>query len=468
MKIKQKKIYRYIPNKYDLNSIDINNEINQIYENIELMEKNSNINYPPNMTKSINSLGQKKTKTTFYTGTGGNIYIYWKQYLFYNKEKKYLDKFYESLKTNLSIIEEEIGEEESTNSFFMGNSGIYMFYCIYALEIRSEEIFEKFFNKLIQLKKISEYKNAELELLYGTSGYLYALLFLKKYLLKESINGVVKDSNIKNLEKTIIDIFNILLNYGIKSMKIYGWNKCMLYPFPLNSTRKPTFYLGAAHGLIGVLYMLLSTIKLFPELLKHQIIHDSNITVIETIGNLLLENIKYIQTLQIKSTGNFPSDIEGKDPGDKVHFCHGCIGAIHLFLLAEEFFPKNGFKETALLSNNCLWERGLLYKGNGLCHGLSGTIYALIKLYKYTKDELYLKEAIGICHGTYDPEIQNLVKQYKDPQRLRIGIPDTPYSLMEGEGGCLVMYYDLVKVILDKDNKDKDNLWGMFPGYEIF
>ena len=464
MKKKSSKRLRYIPNNYNLNSIDINAEMKEIYSNIELCEKNSSVYYPPNMSKSINSLSKEKTKPTFYTGTGGNIYIYWKQYLFYDKKKEYLDKFYLSLKTNLSI-REEIGEEESTNSFFMGDSGIYMFYCIYALEIKNEELFDKFFDKLIKLKTISENKYAEVELLYGTSGYLYSLLFLKKYLIKNSVNGIVKSIHTKNLDNSIKDIFNILLNVGIKSMIKYKWDNSLLYPFPMSGRKEPKFYLGAAHGLIGALYMLLSTIKFFPELSKQQVKINSNNISIE---NLLINNIKYIQTLQIKSTGNFPSDVEGNDSGDKVHFCHGCIGAVHLFLLAEELYPKNDFKQTALKCNNCLWERGLLYKGNGVCHGMSGVIYGLIKLYKFTKDELYLKEAVGICHGTFDPEVQKLVKQYEDPQRYSVGIPDTPYSLMEGEGGCLVMYYDLIKIILNKDNKDKDDIWGIFPGYEIF
>ena len=464
MKKKSSKRLRYIPNNYNLNSIDINAEMKEIYSNIELCEKNSSVYYPPNMSKSINSLGKEKTKPTFYTGTGGNIYIYWKQYLFYDKKKEYLDKFYLSLKTNLSI-REEIGEEESTNSFFMGDSGIYMFYCIYALEIKNEELFDKFFDKLIKLKTISENKYAEVELLYGTSGYLYSLLYLKKYLIKNSVNGIVKSIHTKNLDNSIKDIFNILLNVGIKSMIKYKWDNSLLYPFPMSGRKEPKFYLGAAHGLIGALYMLLSTIKFFPELSKQQVKINSNNISIE---NLLINNIKYIQTLQIKSTGNFPSDVEGNDSGDKVHFCHGCIGAVHLFLLAEELYPKNDFKQTALKCNNCLWERGLLYKGNGVCHGMSGVIYGLIKLYKFTKDELYLKEAVGICHGTFDPEVQKLVKQYEDPQRYSVGIPDTPYSLMEGEGGCLVMYYDLIKIILNKDNKDKDDIWGIFPGYEIF
>ena len=99
---------------------------------------------------------------------------------------------------------------------------------------------------------------------------------------------------------------------------------------------------------------------------------------------------------------------------------------------------------------------------------MSGVIYGLIKLYKETKNELYLKEAVGICFGTFDPEIQALVKKYEDPQRKCIGIPDTPYSLMEGEGGCLVMYYDLVKVVLNRTKLEKNSIWGIFPGYEIF
>ena len=445
------KIKRFIINKYDLNRIDINFGLQQIYQLINITENNSKRNYPPTMSKSINSLGEKEYDTSFYTGTGGNIYIYWKQYLFHDRKKEYLDKFYQALTTNLNISK---SQKDETNSFFMGKSGIYMFFCIYAIEIKNKEIFEKYFTQLIELKSFSEKINAELELLYGTTGYLYSLLFLKKYFLAiQQTTGVNNKFTIDVnpiLDNTILEIFQLLLNSGIIYMNRYGWNKSLLFPFPVHS-KHSTFYLGAAHGLIGPIYMLLSTIKIFNVLFNQEISYNSK-TI--KISQLLLENIKYIQSLQIKSTGNFPSDLEGRDRGDCVHFCHGCIGAIPLFLLAEELYPNNNFKETAFLSNKCLWERGLLYKGNGVCHGMSGVIYALIKLYKFTKNEFYLKEAIGICQGTFDPAVQKLVKGYKDPQRLCRGIPDTPYSLMEGEGGCLVMYYDLVKVILNKDKGD--------------
>ena len=462
--MKRSRIKRFINNQYDINKIDINADLQKIMNQIAIAEKNSDKSFPPNMSKSINSLGEKEYDTSFYVGTGGNIYIYWKQYLFYDKKKEYLDKFYTSLKTNLSIAK---NVKDSTNSFFMGKSGIYMFYCIYALEIKNKEIFEEYYKQLIDLKVISEKKNAEVELLYGTTGYLYSLLFLKKYIMslkKNDIDTIIGKDMSKNLDDNIIYIFNILLNSGIYHLKNYEWNKCLLFPFPVKSKRSQ-LYLGAAHGLIGAIYMLLSTIKFFPYLSTKEIIFKSEKL---TISQLLLKNIKYIQSLQIESTGNFPSDVTGEDKGECVHFCHGCIGAIHLFLLAEEFYPNNNFKQTAILCNKSLWERGLLYKGNGVCHGMSGVTFGLIKLYKETKNELYLKEAIGICHGTFDERVQKLVKEYKDPQRLCVGIPDTPYSLMEGEGGCLVMYYDLVKVILNKENIDKNQFWGLFPGYEIF
>ena len=206
------KIKRFINNQYDINKIDINTNLQKIINQIKILEKNSDKNYPPNMSKSINSKGDKEYDTSFYVGTGGNIYIYWKQYLFYDKKKEFLDKFYTSLKTNLSIAE---NQNDSTNSFFMGKSGIYMFYCIYALEIKDKNTFGKYFNKLIELRIFSEKKNAEVELLYGTTGYLYALLFLKKYLMSfksEEVNNIIGKDISKILDDNILHIFDILID----------------------------------------------------------------------------------------------------------------------------------------------------------------------------------------------------------------------------------------------------------------
>ena len=244
-------------------------------------------------------------------------------------------------------------------------------------------------------------------------------------------------------------------------MHQYKWKKCLVYPFPLND-ECPDLYLGAAHGLIGIMYILLCTIKIYPNILNSDY-KQNNLLMKNNLQKLIIENLNYIQSLQIKATGNFPDDVKGEDSGDKVHFCHGCVGAVHLFLLAGELFQNYDYEAVALKCNQCLWENGLLYKGNGICHGMAGTCYPLMKLYKFTKNELYLKEAIGVAYATFDPKIQSLVSEFSDPQRKVKGTPDHPYSLMEGNGGLLIMYYDLINLI----DGDKDCMTKVLPGYEI-
>ena len=460
--MKAKKI-RYIENKYDAYNIDINNYKNKILEEISVKEKLFDSKYPPTTNKKIDSLGQQKYDISFYTGTGGNIYLYWRQYLFYKKSPIFLKKFNDALQTNLNILKSN-KKNIYTNSFFMGDSGIYLFCCIYGIETKKNKFFIEYFNKLIDLKNLGKKIELDLELLYGIAGYLYSLLFLKKYLISKK-NEISFNKEEKKLDENIKDLFFELINKGIKYQIDYEWNKCLLYPFPLDD-ESPELYLGAAHGLIGVIYLLLCTIRLYPNFLNYE---DKNTTPIikknyGDLKNLFLINLNYIKSLQIENTGNFPDDVGGRDSGEKVHFCHGCIGAVHLYLLAEELFPSNDFKNVAIKCHKCLWERGLLLKGNGVCHGMSGIAFALMKLYQFTKEELYIKEALAVAYATFDPNIQNLVSKYEDRQRKAIGKPDTPYSLMEGDGGLLIMYYDLISLI----NGDNDCMTKVFPGYEIY
>ena len=454
----RKTVKRYIQNPYDLNKIDIDKVKKDILKEIEIKENMFDSQYPPDTNKEIDSIGNQEYNYTFYTGSGGNIYLYWRQYLFHKKSPKYLNKFKIALETNLKVLNES-EKILDINSFFMGDSGIYLFCCIFGIETKNDQYFKEYLNKLINLKKLGDKNELELELLYGIAGYLYSLLFLKKYLVSIKQSKSFENEE-KILDNTIIDIFRDLIKKGINCMKKNNWNECLLYPFPINSDDSYC-YLGAAHGLIGVIYMLLCTIKFYPTLLS-----DKKIEIDKKFGNLetfLLKNLNYIKSKQINN-GNFPDDVKGEDYDDKVHFCHGCVGAVHLFLLAEELFPNNDFDKVAKNCNRCLWERGILYKGNGVCHGMSGTCYALMKLYINSNDNLYLKEAACIASATFDKKIQSLVSDYCDPQRKRRGIPDTPFSLMEGDGGLLIMYYDLIALI----EKDKDIMTKVLPGYEIF
>lgn len=40
-----------------------------------------------------------------------------------------------------------------------------------------------------------------------------------------------------------------------------------------------------------------------------------------------------------------------------------------------------------------IWNRGILKKGFGICHGITGNAYAFISLYKHSQNPLDLKKA---------------------------------------------------------------------------
>ena len=95
---------RFIENIYDLNGINIKDYRSLILKQIEKLELEFDSKNPPKTNKVINSLGKEENDITFYTGTGGNIYLYRRQYLFYNKNKEYFKKFALVLQTNLAIL----------------------------------------------------------------------------------------------------------------------------------------------------------------------------------------------------------------------------------------------------------------------------------------------------------------------------------------------------------------------------
>ena len=80
-----------------------------------------------------------------------------------------------------------------------------------------------------------------------------------------------------------------------------------------------------------------------------------------------------------------------------VHWCHGAPGWIPLFchqLIRNRTFtiPNKDAKlsgiEIAKHLGECVWRRGLLKKGVGLCHGIGGNGLALYSLYRATSDEI--------------------------------------------------------------------------------
>lgn len=52
------------------------------------------------------------------------------------------------------------------------------------------------------------------------------------------------------------------------------------------------------------------------------------------------------------------------------------------YLCITQVFKDAKYLQHAKRAADCVWERGLLQKGYGLCHGSAGNGYALLYLYQ--------------------------------------------------------------------------------------
>lgn len=152
--------------------------------------------------------------------------------------------------------------------------------------------------------------------------------------------------------------------------------------------------------------------------------------------------IDYIATLECDETGikgpggEFPRRMgPTRDKEPLMHWCHGAVGAVFLFTQAEKVLGGDGrYMEVALRAGEAVWRRGLLRKGPGVCHGVSGSAYAFLRLFKETKDEKWLYRAGQFADFMSSNEF---LKESRTP--------DHPHSLFEGWAAAACVYADLLR-----------------------
>jgi len=133
-------------------------------------------------------------------------------------------------------------------------------------------------------------------------------------------------------------------------------------------------------------------------------------------------------------TGNFPSRPQNKN--DRlVQFCHGAPGVIPTLIKAYSYFNQNKYLECAKRSSESIWKYGLLKKGAGLCHGISGNAYSFLLIYKESKDLSFLYRTISFIKLILTKSFFN-----------QLNTPDNPYSLFEGLGGLAYLLNDLINI----------------------
>jgi hypothetical protein len=186
-------------------------------------------------------------------------------------------------------------------------------------------------------------------------------------------------------------------------------------------------YLGAAHGYAGIVFMLLHLPRIAAS-------HE----------RALRGTIDFLLDARLPSE-NFPATADEPDDDRFVQWCHGAPGFVALLCRAASVYRDPRYLELAETSAEIVWERGLLRKGLGLCHGVAGNGYAFLSLYRASNEVVWLHRAIEFglfCAG--------------ETGRSLHGVPEYPLSLYEGLAGTACFLSDLLR---------PEASW--MPGYEL-
>ncbi|KAG2498344.1 hypothetical protein HYH03_003603 [Edaphochlamys debaryana] len=286
------------------------------------------------------------------------------------------------------------------------------------------------------------------EFLYGRAGYLQGAQLL---------NLVIGPGTVA--PEVVEGVATEILESGKEMAGRLRWQRQdtpappLFFMWPQREKGEP--YLGAAHGMMGILFALLHV----PAVVAEE-------------GELLRACLAFVATHELDAPGcpgrggHYPTrmavtaqelaasraapDAEGGGGGKVlVHWCHGAPGAVFLWCKAHEVFGDPAYLAAAERSGEVVWALGLLRKGHGLCHGTSGNAYALLALHRATGHPHWLARARQFAAHVGSPEGRSVYDQ-----------PDRPLSLFEGRGGALCLLADLLA-------DDGGAAHARFPAFEL-
>lgn len=345
--------------------------------------------------------GQRVEDFSLYAGTLGTAYLLFKSFqVTHNKN---------DLSLCLEIV--KACDSSSTQSrdvtFLCGRAGVCVVGAVAAKHMGDDKLFDYY---LSQFKEIKLSKDHPDELLYGRAGYLWTCLFLNKHFGKETIPATSTGAIVKEIIRN--------------GRKLGKRGECPLM-FEWCGER----YWGAAHGLAGIMHVLM----------EFELTSDE------------LEDVKGTLKYMIKNrfpSGNYPSSEEDKKQDALVHWCHGAPGIALTLVKAAEVFGDKEFLQAAMDAAEVVWNRGLL-KRVGICHGISGNAYVFLALYRLTGIIEYLYRGKAFACFLLDR-----AHMLMSTGEMHGG--DNPFSMFEGVGGMALLFLDMVQ---PKNAR--------FPGYEF-
>ncbi|KAJ8438248.1 hypothetical protein Cgig2_030613 [Carnegiea gigantea] len=343
--------------------------------------------------------GKRVQDCTLYTGALGTAFLLFKAYQVTNN------------KADLALSSEIIkacdyaSRGSSKLTFLCGRSGVCALGAVVAKAVGDERLLDHY---LAEFRKIELSDDLPYELLYGRAGFLWSCLFLNKHIGK----GTISSSTMRGIVTEVIQAGRRL-----------GKARC-----PLMYEWHGKQYWGAAHGLAGIMHILMD-MELKPD---------------------EQEDVKATLRYMIKGrfpSGNYPSS-EGSETDRLVHWCHGAPGVALTLAKAAQVFGDKEFLQAAIDAGEVVWKRGLL-KRVGICHGISGNSYVFLTLHRLTGNALYLYRAKAF--GSF---LEDRALRLINEGVMHGG--DRPFSLFEGVGGMAYLFLDM-----------QDPTQARFPAYEL-
>jgi hypothetical protein len=122
--------------------------------------------------------------------------------------------------------------------------------------------------------------------------------------------------------------------------------------------------------------------------------------------------------------------VAGQAPRMLMQFCHGAPG----FIICLADLPGTALDDLLLAAGEAVWQAGPLKKGSNLCHGTGGNGYAFLKLYRRTRDPVWLERARAFAmHGIRQTESDAAAHG-----QMR-------YSLWTGDPGFAIYLWDCIQ-----------------------
>jgi hypothetical protein len=321
-------------------------------------------------------------------------------------------------------------------TFYCGAGGIYSILTL-AILVNGSSDGKAAIQQLLSLKNQVQSKELPDEILYGRAGYMHSLLLVQAHINKSG-SSELKEA-LPALRSAIDETFDAIIARGC-AFKDKS-SRC-----PMMWSWHDSKYLGGAHGVTGILYMLLQCRWRF----------EASAAKSAELRSLVLSTLDYCLSIRLPS-GNFPSSEKDSEPSDRlVQWCHGAPGLALACLQAHEVLGEKKYVQPAQELGEVIWERGLLRKGIGLCHGIGGNALVFLKLLAATGDAKYLCYASSFARFALESShAAELAEQ-----------PDEPSSLGNGRAGFVCFLAEAMKLTAAKGKSAKQSSV-CFPGMDL-